>query len=152
MADDLSALETWAAPLLAALTPAKRRALARRIGQALRRGQAARIAAQKNPDGSAYEPRKVTKARSQKGSIRRTMFEKLRAARHLRVQAGDDGVAVGFLGRTARIARVHHLGLRDEVEPGGPQYDYTARQLLGLTDAEREQVKDLLLQHLGGAP
>jgi phage virion morphogenesis protein len=152
VADDLTAFETWAVPLLAALTPARRRALARGIGQALRRGQAARIAAQKNTDGSAYEPRKVTKARLQKGSIRGTMFEKLRAARHLRVQADEASVVVGFVGRTARIARVHHLGLRDEVEPGGPRYDYPARELLGLTDAEREQVKDLLLQHLDGAP
>lgn len=151
MADDLTALESWAEPLLAALTPAKRRALARSIGHAMRRGQAARIASQMNPDGSAYEPRKVTKARAQKGGIRRTMFEKLRAARHLKVQADDGGVAVGFFGRTGRIARVHHLGLRDEVEPGGPQYDYPVRELLGLTGAEREQVKDLLLQHLGRA-
>lgn len=148
MADDFTAVESWAEPLLAALTPAKRRALARSIGQSLRRSQAARIASQMNPDGSAYEPRKPSKGRLQKGSIRRTMFEKLRSARHLKVQVEDDGVAIGFFGRTARIARVHHLGLRDEVEPGGPEYQYPARKLLGLTDAEREQIKDLLLQHL----
>ena len=148
MADDLQALETWAEPLLATLAPARRRTLARSIGQALRRSQAARIAQQRNPDGSAYEPRKTTKARLQKGAIRRIMFEKLRAARHLKVQTDEEGVAVGFLGRTARIARVHQLGLRDQVQPGGPQYDYPARELLGLTEAEREQIKDLLLQHL----
>ncbi|WP_436310269.1 phage virion morphogenesis protein [Variovorax sp. LjRoot130] len=59
-------------------------------------GRAHRIA--EEPDGSAYESRKLTKARLQKGSIRRAMFEKLRAARHLRTQADDDGVAVGFFG------------------------------------------------------
>lgn len=52
--DPLSALEDWVAPLLAKLEPAQRRALARNVGQALRRSQAARIAAQQNPDGSAY--------------------------------------------------------------------------------------------------
>ncbi|SFO51615.1 phage virion morphogenesis (putative tail completion) protein [Variovorax sp. OK605] len=149
MADDLRALEDWATPLLSALTPPKRRALARKIGQALRREQAARIAAQRNPDGTAYEPRKTTQARLQKGRIRRSMFEKLRAARHLRVEVDADGVAVGFFGRTARIARVHHFGLRDKVQPGGPTYQYPARGLLGLTDPERELIKDLLLQHLG---
>jgi phage virion morphogenesis protein len=148
MADDLRALEDWATPLLEALTAAGRRALARKIGQALRRGQAARIASQRNPDGSAYEPRKTTQARLQKGRIRRTMFEKLRAARHLRVETDDDGVTVGFFGRTARIARVHHFGLREPVQAGGPSYKYPARGLLGLSDADRELIKDLLLLHL----
>ena len=147
MADDLRALEDWAMPLLSSLTPPKRRALARKIGQALRRQQAARIASQRNPDGSAYEPRKTTQARMQKGNIRRTMFEKLRAARHLRVEADDEGVAVGFFGRTAKIARVHQYGLRDQVQPGGPTYQYPARGLLGLTEAEREQIKDMLIGH-----
>lgn len=148
MADDLSALENWAEPLLAALTPAKRRTLARTIGQALRREQASRIAAQRNPDGSAYAPRKTTNARLQQGAIRRTMFEKLRTARHLRVQVDAEGVAIGWLGRTARIARIHHYGLRAEVQPGGPQVDYPARELLGLSDQQREMIRDLLLQHL----
>lgn len=148
MADDLRALEDWATPLLSQLTAPKRRALARQIGQALRRKQAERIASQRNPDGTAYEPRKTTNARLQKGRIRRTMFEKLRAARHLRVEAEDDGVAVGFFGRTARIARVHHEGLRDLVQPGGPSYKYPARGLLAMNDEERELVKDMLLQHL----
>ncbi len=148
MSDELSNLEDWAVPLLAQLTPPKRRVLARQIGQALRRRQASRIASQRNPDGTAYEARKATKARAQKGSIRRTMFEKLRAARLLRVSADEDGAAVGFVGRTARIARVHHYGLRDQVEPGGPAHKYTVRGLLGLSDADRELVKDLLMQHL----
>ncbi|WP_418131510.1 phage virion morphogenesis protein [Variovorax sp. 278MFTsu5.1] len=148
MADDLHALEDWVTPLLSQLTSPKRRALARKIGLALRRKQAQRIASQRNPDGTAYEPRKTTNARLQKGTIRRTMFEKLRAARHLRVEAEDDGVAVGFFGRTARIARVHHEGLRDLVQPGGPSYKYPARGLLAMNDEERELVKDMLLQHL----
>ncbi|MES1265216.1 MAG: phage virion morphogenesis protein [Variovorax sp.] len=111
-------------------------------------GQAKRIALQRNPDGSAYEPRKLTKARLQRGGIRRTMFERMRAARHLKVQPDAEGVSVGFIGRTARIARVHQYGLRDEVQPGGPRHDYAARQLLCLTDIERELIKDLLLEHL----
>lgn len=147
--DPLTALEDWVAPLLAQLGPAERRKLARSIGQTLRRSQAARIAAQQNPDGSAYIPRKpLGKARQQPGRMRRGMFTKLRMARHLQLQTTDEAVAIGFLGRTARIARVHQEGLRDAVEPGGPQYQYPQRVLLGLTDADREQIQDLLLQHL----
>lgn len=148
MADDLLALEDWAAPLLSAISAPERRALARKVGQALRREQVARIASQRNPDGSAYEPRKTTQARAQTGSIRRTMFQKLRAAKNLRVVADDEGVTVGFIGRTARIANVHHHGLRDQVKPGGPSYKYPARRLIGLTDVDRELIKDLLLKHL----
>lgn len=146
--DPLSALEDWVGPLIAKLQPAERRGLARAIGQSLRRSQAKRIAAQQAPDGSAYEPRKPSKARSQQGQIRRTMFAKLRTARHLRLRTTEDEVAIGFLGRTARIARVHQEGLRDAVEPGGPQYLYPARELLGLTDEERELIKDQMLEYL----
>ncbi len=145
--DPLRALEDWITPLLSGLAPAQRRNLARAIGQNLRRSQASRIAAQQNPDGSAYEPRKPGKARQQQGRIRRTMFAKLRTPRHFRVQADEGGAAIGFLSRAARIARVHQEGLRDAVEPGGPEYQYPARQLLGFTDAEREQIKDMLLDH-----
>lgn len=148
--DPLRALEDWVTPLLARLEPAERRKLARTIGQTLRRGQASRIAAQQNPDGSAFEPRKPSKARQQQGRIRRAMFAKLRTTRHLRLEADEGGAAIGFFSRTARIARVHQEGLKDAVEPGGPEYQYPARALLGFTDAEREQIKDLLLGQLSG--
>jgi len=148
MTDPLTALENWAAPLLSKLTTTERRALARTVGQTLRRGQASRISSQRNPDGTAYEPRKTTAARAQKGRIRRTMFEKLRAARLLRATADADGVTVAFVGRTTRIARVHHHGLRDQVKPGGPMHQYAARRLLGFSDTDRELIMDLLLQHL----
>jgi phage virion morphogenesis protein len=152
MADELTSLEEWMTPLLAALSERQRRDVARKIGQALRRSQASRIAAQKAPDGSAYQPRKpqqaTTKARQQAGTIRRTMFAKLRTAKNLKVSVSDEGVAVGFLGRTARIARVHQEGLPDTVEKGGPTYRYPARQLLGFTQEDREAIRDLLLQHV----
>jgi phage virion morphogenesis protein len=144
--DPLSALEDWIAPLLTKLEPAQRRVLARNVGQALRRSQAERIAAQQNPDGSAYEARKPSKARQQQGRIRRTMFAKIRTARHLRLQASDDALTIGFLGRTSRIARVHQEGLNDRVEPGGPEYQYPVRRLLGFTDLDRERIKDLVLE------
>lgn len=146
--DPLSALEDWVAPLLAKLEPAQRCTLARNVGQALRRSQAERIAAQQNPDGSAYEPRKPSKARQQQGRIRRTMFAKLRTARHLRLQASEDAITIGFLSRASRIARVHQEGLSDRVKPGGPEYRYPVRELLGLSDSERERIKDLLHEFL----
>lgn len=146
--DPLQALEDWVAPLLAKLSPAERRGLARRVGQDLRRAQASRIAAQQNPDGSDFEPRKSMKARQGGGRIRGKMFRKLRTAQYLRVQADAAGAAVGFLGRTARLARVHQYGLRDEVQPGGAQHRYAARELLGMSDADRDRIRESLLAHL----
>ncbi|ABM38597.1 phage virion morphogenesis protein [Polaromonas naphthalenivorans] len=150
--DDLTALENWVQPLLAKLTTTERNALARKVGQALRKSQAQRIAGQQAPDGSAFAPRKVFaggKIRGKKGSIRsEAMFSKLRTAKWLKVQVTGEGVAVGFLGRASRIASVHQGGERDLVKPGGPAYQYPVRELLGFTAEDRENIQDLILQHL----
>lgn len=152
MMSELDALETWAAPLLARLQPAQRTRLARAIGTALRRSQGQRIARQRNPDGSPYAPRRTrARVRDKAGRIRRAraMFAGLRKARHFIVRAGPDSVAVGFIGRTARIARVHQEGLVDAVAPGGPRVRYPRRVLLGFTDADRDRIRHLLIEHLG---
>ncbi|MNW20862.1 Phage virion morphogenesis family protein [compost metagenome] len=57
---------------------------------------------------------------------------------------------VAFAGRTERIARVHHFGLRDSVRPGGPEYDYPARPLLGISDDFTKRLQDRLLSHIAG--
>ncbi|ERS88739.1 phage virion morphogenesis protein [Halomonas sp. PBN3] len=149
MSDDLDALEDWAAPLLERLQPGERRKLARDIARELRKRQAARIKAQKNPDGSPFEPRKP-QARAQAGAIRRgAMFTKIRQAKHLKARGRGDDAQVGFFSRVARIARVHQYGLRDNVDRNGPSYDYPERRLLGYSDADRALVRDMLLDHLG---
>lgn len=51
MANNLEALETWAAVLLARLEPGERNKLARSIGQELRRSQQKRVIAQENRTG-----------------------------------------------------------------------------------------------------
>ena len=151
MADDLTALENWAAPLLAKLQPAQVRSITREIARDLRRSQAQRIASQKAPDGTVYparKPQSQQQLRKQKGKIRQAMFAKLRTARHLRADSTASEAVVGFVGRTARIASVHQEGLRDQVQAGGPSYTYPARPLLGITEAERSAIADKLLKHL----
>lgn len=146
----LEQLETWADDLLGKLMPAERRRLAVSIGTELRRSQQRRSAAQQNPDGSAYEPRRP-QARDRRGGIKReAMFRKIAQNKHLRVQADAAGVSVGFTGRVARIARVHQEGLSDAVKPGGPRVTYARRELLGFTNADRELIRDRLLAHLAG--
>lgn len=147
-ANDLSALEDWAGALLAKLSAAERRKLNQDIARDLRRSQQQRIAEQRNPDGSAYAPRKPRKnLRGKKGRIKR-MFAKLSQAKHLKLQSSSEAIAIGFAGRTARLARVHQYGLRDRAARGAPDTQYDRRQLLGLTDADLDLIRDRLLDHL----
>lgn len=145
--------------MLAALEPSARLRFARDVGRRLRRSQADRIAAQRNPDGSTFVPRKKKDepARDRRGRIKRrvaarAMFRKLRQARWLRVEAGPDQVLVGFTAAAARIARVHQLGLRDRVsrKPGAPEVTYPERVLLGVTAEEEQMVLALAAEMLAG--
>lgn len=144
MSDDLARIHQWADGILQQLSPAQRRTLARELGRTLRGSQQQRIASQQNPDGTAYAPR----LRQKSGRIRRQMFAKLRTAQYLRIQATAEGVAIGFAGRVERIARVHQYGLRDRVRPGGPEVQYTARELLGFTEDDLRQMEDMVLAHI----
>ena len=154
MADHLQRLEDWVAPLLDRMSPAERRGLARAVARDLRAANVDTMRAQTAPDGSAWEPRK-NKLRDERGRIRQKakaqdMFVRLRAAKHLKAQATPSEAMVAFAGRSERIARVHQFGLEDRVKPGGPTYHYPVRELLGITDAPVERVRELVLSHLSG--
>lgn len=147
---DIPALESFAADLVANLEPGARRKLAAEIAKALQRRQAQRIAAQENPDGAPYEPRKPQMRRKQ-GRIRRTMFAKLRTARYLKAASTPEEAVVRFVDSVARIAAVHHGGLRDYVNRRrGLQIDYPKRELLGFTEADIEFIRDITTDHIAG--
>ena len=136
------------APLLRQLQPREQRQLARQIARDLRQENTQRMRAQAGPDGQPWEPRKAL-TRSARGKLRSApLFTRLGRAKHLKASGSPQEAVVQFVGRAERIARVHHFGLRDRVKPGGPEYDYPARPLLGITDAQIERVRDLLLKHL----
>jgi phage virion morphogenesis protein len=150
--DELAALESWAGGLLSKLAPAARRTMTREIARELQRSQRTRIAQQRNPDGTAYEkrkPRPKKHLRDKAGRIKRAaMFAKLRQAHYLRTEADATGLAIGFAGRVARIARVHQYGEIDRVAKGGPQYRYPARVLLGICTSDRDLIRCHLLTYL----
>ena len=154
--DELDRLEHWLAPLLARLQPQQVNRLAREVARELRALNSAAIRAQHGPDGQAWAPRKK-QIRDARGKIKikakrqQAMFTKLRNASHLKAQAQGASAVVQFVGRTERIARVHHYGLRDRVKPGGPDYDYPARPLLGINAAMRERIEARVLEHLARA-
>lgn len=145
---DLAALDSFASGLVSALEPAARKQLAREIAKILRGSQQKRIAAQLNPDGSAFEPRKP-QLRKKKGQLRRSMFAKLRTARFLKADSSPDAAIVSFTRDVERIARTHQLGLRDRVNrQTGKMADYPARRLLGLTDADEAAIAEAVTAHL----
>ncbi|WNJ80513.1 phage virion morphogenesis protein [Cedecea neteri] len=147
--DDLQKVDAWLEALLANLEPAARKKMMRDLAQQLRRTQQNNIRLQRNPDGSAYEARKVT-VRSKKGRIKRQMFSKLRTARFLRVSSSVNSASVAFVGQVQRIARVHHYGLRDRVKKGGPEVVYARRKLLGFTIDFESKLKETIINTLTG--
>ncbi|WFR81095.1 phage virion morphogenesis protein [Janthinobacterium rivuli] len=151
MSEDLRALEAWAGALLAKLQPAQRRAINHKVAIDLRRSQAQRIKAQQGPDGAAYPARKRRKEfKGKNGRIKRqkaAMFAKIRTAKHLKVKATGDQIEVGFFGWVARVARVHQFGWQDRVKKKGATYSYPARPLLGISDANRDSIRNSLLKY-----
>lgn len=142
--DNLHKVDEWLAALLANLEPAARQRMMRELAQELRRTQQNNIRLQRNPDGSGYEPRRVT-ARSKKGRIKRQMFSKLRTTKYLKTAASADSASVKFTRNVQRIARVHHYGLRDRVSDKGPLVQYAERKLLGIGSHGRSIIFDNLL-------
>ncbi|WP_213351426.1 phage virion morphogenesis protein [Citrobacter braakii] len=147
--DNLHKLDEWLTALLANLEPATRQRMMRQLAQELRRNQQNNIRLQRNPDGSGYEPRKVT-ARTKKGRIKRQMFSKLRTAKYLKTAASTDTASVQFAGQVQRIARVHHYGLRDRISRRGPEVRYAERRLLGVSNEVETVTRDNLLRWLAG--
>lgn len=145
--DDLQRVDNWLAALLANLEPAARNRMMRQLAQELRRSQQQNIRLQRNPDGTAFEPRRVT-ARSKKGRIKRQMFAKLRTTKYLKTAATADSASVQFDGKVQRIARVHHYGLRDRVRSNGPLVRYEKRRLLGVNNKINGMISGMLLKWL----
>lgn len=146
--DNLHKVDAWLAALLANLEPAARQRMMRELAQELRRNQQQNIRLQRNPDGSGYEPRKIT-ARTKKGRIKRQMFSKLRTAKYLKTAASADSASVQFEGKIQRIARVHHYGLRDRVSRNGREVRYSERRLLGINDEVKTVTYGILTRWLG---
>lgn len=145
MSDNFDQLAPWVAAIADRFGDGNMRKIARKIGLALRRVNAARIAANVQPDGSAMEPRKKRPLRDRKKHRVRNkgrMFPKIKLARNMTVDASADQVELRFAPKVARTAEVHHFGLRDRVARfrGAPQVRYPARELLGFGAADDDAV------------
>lgn len=144
---ELKQLDDWLNALISQLGTAQRRKLMRDVAAQLRQQQQQNIKLQRNPDGSAYEPRKA-KGRAKSGRIRRQMFSKLRTARYLKTRTTNDAAEVAFEGRVQRIARVHHYGLSEKIRKNGPVVKYTSRRLLGINMVIEKELMDEIIGYL----
>lgn len=126
--------------LIAALSPAARRKLAGEIAKQLRSAQQQRIKQQKAPDGSPYQARKRQPLRAKTGRIKRAMFQKLRTSRYLKSTGRENSAVVEFTGKVQRIARIHQYGLKDRPNPHTSDVQYAERQLLGISEDERQRI------------
>ena len=75
---------------------------------------------------------------------------KLRGARTLKSAATDRDAWVGFSGRASAVARVHQEGRMDKPSLKAKPVRYARRELLGVTEAERKRMLDLMLDHVAG--
>lgn len=154
MADtDLTRVEDWLDGLMLRLEPGARRKLAMKIGEALRRSNAQRIAANKEPDGKAMAPRRPRIGPDGKPIRSKRMFRRLRLARNMRIKATPDSVELDFGGGNAqRIAEVHHDGRTDRVgktrEGRTIRARYEARRLLGFGDDDMDTVLETVTRAL----
>ncbi len=98
------------------------------------------IAKVKPKHGSAGE-----KARTRKAN---KMMLGLARARWINAKGTNNAAIVQFASRAERIAAVHHWGLKERVSAYGPEHQYAARELLGISVQDRELIRDAMLKHL----
>ena len=134
--------------LIAALSSAARRKLAGEIANQLRSAQQQRFKQQKAPHGSPYQARKRQPLRAKTGRIKRAMFQKLRTSRYLKSTGRENSAVVEFTGKVQRIARIHQYGLKDRPNPHTSDVQYAERQLLGISEDERQRIERIIIDAL----
>lgn len=139
-------IDDWLASAATALAPQQRRKVFREILRDLRKRNQQRITKQEGPDGEKWTPRK----RGDEGHVRSSakMLVGLRSARRMAIKSDSDGGTIGYRGRTARIAAVHHYGRVDEVAEDGPRVKYPARPVLGISTSDVTWIRQRLMDHI----
>lgn len=139
---DFGALDHYLNHLINRLSVREREQLLRKVGQSLRRNNQQRNRAQQNPDGSAWTTRQARTHRPQR------MMRKIHAAHRLRLQVDAEQLRLGYQGRDAFIARIHHFGQGQQLEYGFVRYP--ARELLGISGQDRAWILESIMQQLVG--
>jgi phage virion morphogenesis protein len=158
LAAGVEELEAFLADFASRLEPGQRKKMGVRIAAHLQRARAKTIGANVDPDGQPFEPRKTPRpqrgrdkvARKKRSIKNRKMFLRARTGKFLRKQATANEARVGFAGAMARIMTVHQEGLEDHVtrDPSSPVVQYPMRRVLGMNEADRDAILDVVLASL----
>ena len=147
---ELSLLTEHLQNVIDGLSDAQMMRLKKTLAQKLRKNQKKRITAQQNVDGSSYAPKKPQRKR--KGQrVRKKMMNTIKNAKHMKIEQSREGFAVGYVGRTAQVAKVHQYGLTARLNAKtGVSAAYPVRQLLGISDDDRQMIDEAVLEYLDG--
>lgn len=146
-ADDLTAIEPWIGGFLQSIEPRGRRKAMDKLMRMVRRANAQRISANREPDGSAMAAR-----RKRDGPKRGKMFKHLGKAKSLKIAITDDAGELRFASPLIEsAAATHHYGLTGFVGRTRAgrviRTRYDARRLLGF-GAEADAMLDELIKHI----
>nr|WP_266095754.1 phage virion morphogenesis protein [Acinetobacter dispersus] len=120
------------------------RSLMRKLTQGLRIRMRDRVKQQRDPEGFRYIPRK----RDQIGKIRRTgaLFQMI--GRQIKTEYSDKKAAVGFSGRTAKIAQIHQEGLTQRPSRTADPVAYPRRELVGFSEDDKSWIETTIFEFL----
>ena len=148
---DLAYLPEHLQRILDGLSDSEMNKLKRQIATKLRQSQSRRIAAQQNADGSSYAPRKVQQSLPGRRPkrVRRKMMSKLKNISQMRIEHSGAGFSIAYNGRMAGIASVHQFGLTSTVSAKrGTQAVYPVRELLGISDDDKQMIDEMVLEFI----
>lgn len=147
---ELSLLTEHLQNVIDGLSDAQMLRLKKTLAQKLRNNQKKRITAQQNVDGSSYAPKKPQRKR--KGQrVRKKMMNTIKNAKHMKIEQHKAGFAVGYVGRMAQVAEVHQYGLTARVDAKrGTSAAYPVRELLGISDDDRQMIDEMVLEYVDG--
>ncbi|CDH26307.1 phage virion morphogenesis protein [Xenorhabdus bovienii] len=93
----------------------------------------------------------INRSETRKTTTRRNpMFQRLRAAKFLRMRTSADTAIVGFQGKAAAIARQHQYGLEGSINALA-RTRYPQRELLGLSEHEKLKLIEMIYHDLAEA-
>ncbi|CDL87253.1 phage virion morphogenesis protein [Xenorhabdus cabanillasii] len=92
----------------------------------------------------------IDRSETRQTSTRRDpLIPRLRTARFLRLRTTSDTAVVGFQGKAAAIARQHQYGLTGSINALA-QARYPRRELLGISEAEKVKLIEMIYHDLAG--
>ncbi|WP_052038111.1 phage virion morphogenesis protein [Pectobacterium odoriferum] len=76
------------------------------------------------------------------------MFQQLVKNKYMLATASPNDATVAFANKARRVAEIHHYGQTEKQRGHNKEIQYPERQLLGITQADKERINDLVIRYL----